>query len=272
MGYWEERLAESLAAATAKTAKETEKQLIKYFSKSQEKIIGQFEQTYNKILLRIEDGKAPTPADLYKLDSYWKMQAQLKEELTRLGNKQAALLSQKFIEEWQRIYEVLALKDNLFFGEADLEVAQQMINSIWCADGKNWSQRIWKNTELLQQALNDNLIDCVVSGKAPKELKQLLMRDFGVSFNRADSLVRTELAHIQTEAARERYRSAGITEVEVIADWDEKRCPICADLHHTLHPIGGKMPIPAHPKCRCCIVPVINTNHENEQINIDKWG
>ena len=37
------------------------------------KIIKQFEETYNNVILSVEDGKEPTPADLYKLDKYWQM-------------------------------------------------------------------------------------------------------------------------------------------------------------------------------------------------------
>ena len=100
MGYWEERQAAAQAKLTAKNIKETEEQLKRYYKRTMENVIGQFEETYNKVLLRIEDGKNPTPADLYKLDTYWKMQAQLRDELTKLGDKQAKLYSQKFMEEW----------------------------------------------------------------------------------------------------------------------------------------------------------------------------
>jgi hypothetical protein len=77
-----------------------------------------------------------------------------------------------------------------------------MINQIWCADGKSWSSRVWKNTELLQQELNDSLIDCLLTGRNPSELKQRLIERFNVAYNRADSIVRTEITHIQTQAAR----------------------------------------------------------------------
>ena len=80
-----------------------------------------------------------------------------------------------------------------------------MINQIWCADGKSWSNRVWKNTDKLQQALNDNLIHCVLTGKKTTELKNILQNDFNVSYHRADSIVRTEMAHIQTQAAQKRY-------------------------------------------------------------------
>ena len=260
MGYWEDRQAEAQEKLTTKSIKETEAQIKKYYQRTMRNVIGQFEATYNKLLLTVEEGREPTPADLYKLDTYWQMQGQLKNELTKLGDKQAAIMSEKFVEQYQQIYEATALKDDLFFSQISKENAEQMINQIWCADGKSWSSRIWKNTELLQEALNDNLIDCVITGKKPTQLKHLLMNQFNVSFSRADSIVRTEMAHIQTQAAKQRYLDSGIKEVQVWADEDERRCDVCGALHEKRFPIGGAMPIPAHPRCRCCIVPVIEVN------------
>lgn len=258
--YWAERQAKAQEKLTSKNIKETEAQLKKYYLNSMKKVIGQFEQTYNKLLLSIAEGRDPTPADLYKLDKYWEMQGMLKQELQKLGDKQAALFNKKFIEEYKQIYEALALKDDLFFREISTETAQQMISQIWCADGKNWSNRIWKNTDKLQEALNENLIDCVLTGKKTTQLKNLLQEQFNVSYNRADSIVRTEMAHIQTQAAQQRYLDYGIKEVQVWADKDERRCDVCGKLHEKRFPIGGAMPIPAHPRCRCCIIPVVEVD------------
>lgn len=71
MNYWQLRMLTTQNKLTKKTIKETEEQLIKYYGRSMKKIIKQFEETYNNVLLNIEDGKEPTPADLYKLDKYW---------------------------------------------------------------------------------------------------------------------------------------------------------------------------------------------------------
>ena len=251
-------MAQSQAKLTSKSIKDTEKQLIKYYSKTMETVIKDFELTYLKLLTTVGDGREPTPADLYKLDKYWQLQAQLKTELTKLGDKQAALLSRQFTEQYIGIYNTMALPDTeRLFSSIDEKVAQQMINNIWCADGKSWSERIWNNTDKLQQALNDNLIDCVVGGKKTTQLKDMLIKEFGVSYSKADSLVRTEMAHIQTQAAQQRYKDSGIQYVEIWADEDERRCDICGKLHTTKYPVGGAIPIPAHPRCRCCIVPVI---------------
>lgn len=256
-------MAESQQKLTTKSIAQTEKQLIKYYTTSMKSVIDEFENTYLKLLATIEDGKKPTPADLYKLSKYWELQGQLKQELQKLGDKQAALLSRSFERQYIDIYNAIALPDtDGYFHTMDNKTAQQMINNIWCADGKSWSSRIWTNTEKLQQALNDSLIDCVVTGKKPTQLKNMLQDEFKVSYSRADSLVRTEMAHIQTQAAQQRYKDAGITEVEVWADKDERRCDVCGKLHETRHNINGVMPVPAHPRCRCTIIPVVQPNNQ----------
>lgn len=217
-----------------------------------------------------EEGREPTPADLYKLDKYWRLQGELQKELQKLGDKQSALLGKKFVEQYQQIYETTALKDNLFFGEMDKSAAQQMINQIWCADGKSWSQRVWGNTDKLQQDLNDNLLDCLITGKKPSELRKKLMNDFDVSYRRADTVVKTEMAHIQTQAAQQRYKDYGITEVQVLVDADERTCDVCSKLEGKRFPINGKMPVPAHPRCRCCIIPVVDTEERYQQMRIEE--
>ena len=137
-------------------------------------------------------------------------------------------------------------------------IIQEMINQIWCADGKSWSERIWENAERLAETLNEQLIHCVATGKKTTDLKNLLQERFGVSYSRADALVRTEIAHIQTQAAQKRYEDYGIQEVEIWADEDERRCEVCGELHRKKYPMGAQVPIPAHPRCRCCIIPVVD--------------
>ena len=83
------------------------------------------------------------------------------------------------------------------------------------------------------------------------------MKEFNTSYERASTLVNTEMAHIQTEAAKNRYRAAGCREVEVYGEEDSGRCDICGKLHGQHFPIAGAMPIPAHPNCRCCLLPVV---------------
>lgn len=255
--YWEDRLTQTQKRLTDKKIEEVEKQLIKYYQACRERVVQEFENTYNKLLKQAENDKDLTPALLYKLDSYWELQGQLKRELQKLGDKQVELLSKRFTEQYQDIYRIWALHGESFFNTLDSEKAQQMINQIWCADGESWDRRIWKNTDKLQQALNDGLVHCVVTGSNPIELTKKLVSEFDIAFYRADRVVRTEMAHIQVEASRQSYIDAGVTEVMIWASKDERRCKVCGKLHKTTVPINSVMPVPAHPNCRCAIKPVL---------------
>lgn len=255
--YWEDRAANAQTKLSNKTAKAVEAQMRKYYKKAMENTINSFSDTYIHILDTLEDGRTPTPADLYKLDTYWKMQGQLNKELEKLGARQIKALNKAFQENFFDIYYSIALQGEEAFSTIDNGVVNQIINSIWCADGKTWSSRIWDNTSQLAATLNDELINCVVTGKKTTELKNILQERFSVSYGRADALVRTELAHIQTEAAKKRYEDYGIQKVQIWADKDERQCDVCGELHKKIYYLGEAIPIPAHPRCRCCIIPVV---------------
>lgn len=255
--YWGERVAKAQTQLTTKSIKETEKQLQRYYGTAMKRIIEQFEQTYNKLLANQELNKEITPADLYKLDKYWQAQNQMRAELRKLGDRQVSLMSKKFELLFFDIYFSFGIPGAQTFSTIDAAAATQIVNQIWCADGKSWSARVWENIDKLQDALGSSLINSVVTGAKTTQLKKQLQEQFGVSYTRADVIARTELAHIQTQAARQRYQDYGIQEVEVWVDEDERTCPICAKHEGERHSVNSQMPVPFHPRCRCCMVPVV---------------
>lgn len=263
MNYWQQRMAKSQEKLTSKNIREINKQLKKYYGSAMNKVITDFEATYNKILATAEDGKEITPADLYRLDKYWQAQAAMRMELQKLGDRQINAMSKIFEIQFFDIYYSIGIPGSEAFNTIDAAAARQLINTVWCADGKNWSSRVWKNTELLAETLNEELIHCVATGKKTSHLKKVLQDRFDVGYNNADMLARTEMAHIQTQAAQQRYKDYGITQVEVLVDEDERTCPICAKYEGKRYPIHGQMPVPFHPRCRCCVIPVVETE-END--------
>lgn len=257
MSYWQDRIEKNLLKVEAKTVKEISKQLSVYYGRAMEKVINDFEAVYHKLLNTIEEGKEPTPADLYKLDKYWEAQAQMRRELEKLGNKEKTILAKAFETNYFEVYYGIALPGATAFNTVDKEVVNQVINGIWVADGKQWSQRIWDNTERLAQTLNEELIHIVATGKKDSDLKKALQERFGVSYRRAETLVRTEVAHIQTESAKQRYKDYGIEYVEVLVDPDERTCDLCKALIGKKWKVTETPPLPVHPNERCCLVPVL---------------
>lgn len=262
MGYWQDRWQRSQQKLTQKSLKQVEKQLARYYGSAMRHAIADFEATYDKLLATMEEGREPTPADLYKLDKYWQMQGQLRQELQKLGEKQIAALSNIFETNFFEVYYSLGIPGEQAYNTISREGALQLINSIWAADGKSFSQRVWGNVERLVETLNEGLLDCVITGKKTSELKKTLQERFGVSYRRADMLARTELAHVQTEAAKRRYEDYGIQKVQFWADPDERTCPECGKMHAKIFLATEAIPLPLHPNCRCTLLPVIEEKKE----------
>ena len=258
MNYWQERMANAQNAISTKTTKQIEKQLRKYYAAAAKRTIEDFESTYNKLLAQKAEGKDITPADLYRLDKYWEAQRQLRQRLQKLGEKKISLLTKYFELNFFDIYNSIAIPGLKAFNTIDDKIVNQLINSVWVADGRTFSQRVWNNIDRLVETLNEQLVYTVVTGKKTTELKNLLQERFNISYRRADTLVRTELAHIQTEAAKKRYEDYGIQYIEVLVDADDRTCDECKALIGKKFPIHAAPPLPVHPNDRCAIIPVID--------------
>lgn len=48
------------------------------------------------------------------------------------------------------------------------------------------------------------------------------------------------------------------------ADEDERRCEQCGKLHKKRYKVTEDAPIPAHPRCRCTIIPIIENDKSVE--------
>lgn len=267
--YWAERQENELNKISTKTESEINKQLDKYYSSVMRKVFEDFEATYNKLITTIGSGNPITVADLYKLDRYWKLQVRLKQLCEQLGNKEVELLSKKFEEQWDEVYKKSALPSDEAFIVPSESNAKQMINSVWCADGKTWSQRVWGNVSLLQETLNEQLVHVVVAGRSTRDLRKLLQERFDVSRRQANMLINTEVNHIQTASAAKRYEDAGLKQYMVLGR-EEGSCirgkkggkVDCHKMDGKIFDyadmkVGTNAP-PFHPNCRCRIKPVID--------------
>jgi SPP1 gp7 family putative phage head morphogenesis protein len=264
MSYWADRQARIQEKLTALSKKKIDKQLTKYYQIAAKNVIKEFERTYDKILIQEAEGKEVTPALLYKLDTYWQTQAQLRHELQKLGDKQVVLLTKEFERNFFDIYYSIAPEGMTAFNTIDKAGARQLIDAIWLADNKTYSQRIWDNISKLTETLNEHFINIVATGKKTTELKNVLQERFKVSYSTANTLVRTELAHVQTVAAKQRYMDYGLEQYEIMGNENDtcgNHSPDCYKMHgkkfNYNEMVVGKNAPPFHPNCKCCIIPVI---------------
>ena len=257
--YWQERELEQRDLLYDKTLAEYEAELKKQYQQSLKAVSRDIEKLYDELLVSSADGTL-LASDLYKYNRYFNLMKSLNKQLKALGGEEITITNQKLLD----MYAITssAVGESIgFSGEFSQKTAKEVINSIWCADGKHWSDRIWQNKAQLQVALEKGLVDCVSRGVSKDELVKTLMETFNVGYRKADRIARTELSYVQNKAAMNKYEEVGLDEYEILAAHDERTCPICGKMNGKRFKLseaeaGVNYP-PLHSNCRCAVLGVI---------------
>lgn len=199
----------------------------------------------------IESKEKLTRTDVYNMKRYKIFSAQLSQIVKGMQTKITEATQSSIEENYRQVSEALS-----FFEQVDERKLKTVINEVWCADGLNWSQRIWKNQTLLKSKVKEAMVDCIVKGYNSSKTAQAISEQFNTSFFNAKRLANTELSHIETIAAQDRYKEYGIKQWEVLPTHDEKTCPICSGKAGEKYSIE-ETPVPLHPRCRCAMIPVV---------------
>lgn len=141
----------------------------------------------------------------------------------------------------------------------DLQGLLRAMDTAW--SGRNYSARIWRNTDHLAQMLEDEIEAAFLSGKSVRRMANVIMDRFGVGYRAAECLVRTETSYVQNQTAAKSYEDAGCTEYEVLTAQDRRTCQYCAKQNGKRYLFtemqAGENAPPFHPNCRCTILPVV---------------
>ena len=145
------------------------------------------------------------------------------------------------------------------FDMLDPELIDSMLKSRW--SGKNYSNRIWDNTNALAESLKDEMLMGVLTNKTEKEMADTIMNKFAVGAYQARRLIQTESAAMTAFADRQAFKDAGIEKEMFIAVHDSRTSQICQ--HHDRSiveiakaKVGVNVP-PLHPNCRSHMIPYI---------------
>lgn len=268
--YWADRQTAQHDKITDRTIKDTEAALAKYYRIAAKSIIEEFEATYNHIQVRAAEGYV-TPADLHALDRYVSMLQQVEQEAKKLGDNAVSLMREEFTSQWQEVYESTAVASEASFSTISTANAEVMVNKPWLADGKSFSERVYGNIAYLLDTLEEELVSCVITGKSKSDLKKKLQERFDISYRQAETLVRTETNHIQTEAARQAYEDAGVKKYMYLGREEHDIGCNCKKLDRKVFEMseaktGVNLP-PLHPNCRCTIKAVID-DEQIKEINM----
>lgn len=269
--YWERRIQQQTDLLFDKTLLDTEKELKKKYKQALEDTLADIKDLWDKLQKESADGVIK-PNDLYRYNRYFQVKNNLNERLKRLGLSEDKIYRRKFMNTYFDTQDMLSeyvayltkqpqMKTTSSFTMEQQKAAEKVLESIWCSDGKHWSDRIWSNKNKLQDRIEKGLMDCISRGVSKDELVKTLMDDFGKGFSDADRIARTELTYVQNQAAKDRYEAAGIKKYQYLAEIDSRTSNICKELNgkefnFTVSSVGENMP-PMHTNCRSTIIPVV---------------
>ncbi len=117
-----------------------------------------------------------------------------------------------------------------------------------------------KRISRIRSTTKKQIQECLAEGFASnKGWEQLRTELQGIIISpvRAEMIARTELSWAYVEQSIRVYQSAGIQRVQWIATDDIRCCDFCRKMNGQVFPINQRPDMPAHPRCRCCYVPVI---------------
>ena len=138
------------------------------------------------------------------------------------------------------------------FATIDNNMIDALLQDPW--SGKNYSQRIWGNTDILANNLSHILGGAMLSGQS-MELTAKQIRDrFNVGKYYAERLIRTETNHFNNEVDAMAYEEMGVDEYVFVATLDSRTSEMCQAMDNKVFKYsereeGYNYP-PLHPNCR----------------------
>lgn len=254
--YWTDRVVHQNEVMFNSSAAAIEKKLGELYKNTADGIALDIEKLFEKLDKPVEEILIN---DLYKNNQYYWLLSQINQRLRELGEAEIQILDTELL----KMYETTSVmvQNQAGFQVSFEDSAKDVVNKIWCPDGKHWSSRIWTNKAIMQDALEKGLTDCVARGLSKDKVVTELAAMAGNDRHKAERLVRTELTYIQNEAAADTYEKAGITKYQYISATDNRVSKQCKAINGQIFElknkqIGKNFP-PLHANCRCTIVPIL---------------
>ena len=209
--------------------------------------------------------KLDTPPYQYRIKRLENMQSQLDKLMNEVYKVEKDVSTDCYINSafnayYRNVYNLQkGMKVAYQFDMLDPELIDSMLKSRW--SGKNYSNRIWDNTNALAESLKDEMLMGVITKKKKKEMADTIMNKFAVGTYQARRLIQTESAAMTAFADQQAFKDAGIEKEMFIAVHDSRTSQICQ--HHDRSiveiakaKVGVNVP-PLHPNCRSHMIPYI---------------
>lgn len=138
------------------------------------------------------------------------------------------------------------------FTKIDKNIMNTLLQDNW--SGKNYSERIWGNTDILADSLSELIGGALISGQSIAKTSKQIRDRFNVAKYYSDRLVRTEVNHFNNAVDAMAYENMGINKYVFVATLDSRTSKICQEMDNKVFEykdkeVGVNFP-PLHPNCR----------------------
>lgn len=212
----------------------------------------------DKTLQKILKEDAPK----YRIDRLRELETQLQTQLTEITAIQEAKIGAtlKDVGNTSNTLMVSRLSGatGLTFNKISQDKLSQIINQTWVGR-KNWSERVWKDRELVGKKLTKILQTGVPQGESLQKMASKLAGATNNNFNNAFRIIRTETSHIDGQVTLQGYKEV---EKELEEDLyyvydaflDDRTSEICRNLNGKRFKVSeaeiGVNYNPMHCNCR----------------------
>lgn len=196
----------------------------------------------------------PLISDFYRYNNLQKIEKQINDSILQLGSKEVDYTKQSL--QHATLVGSQAAHDVLNTNVLNKSAIDELIKHPW--HDANYSDRIWKNKAQLINALKSDLTNGIIQGKSIYEVANIIDGRIDVGRGQTQRLVRTEYMHALNQGQIESYKVKGYKKLRWVATMDSKTSKICRKRNGKEYGIDSLPDIPAHPNCRCTMVPVID--------------
>ena len=160
------------------------------------------------------------------------------------------------------------------FAAVNEKLITAIVEEPW--SGKNYSKRIWANTDKLSNELREVLTTAAMSGESISKTLRKVADSFNTSSYNAERLIRTETTYACNQAEIASYNELDIDRYKYVATLDTRTSPICQQLDGKIfetEKARAGLNLPAmHPNCRSTTSPYFEDFEPTERAARDGDG
>lgn len=176
------------------------------------------------------------------------------------------------------------------FSEMPIDFIEEVLRNKW--SGENYSKRIWNNTDVLAERLEEVITSELMSGANSKKMAKELNDLSSYGKFASERLIRTETTYVTNMAEIESYKECDIEKCVFLATLDLRTSKICRSMDGKVLIVGKAKPgvnlPPLHPFCRSTTIaylgkgtletlqrrardPVTGKNYIINNMNYNEW-